>query len=299
MLDLASGTVKGSIEVAAHPDHIALSREFAYVRGQGTANISVIGLGEARQGRLHAVSVPIGQSLPADAPESINVAEVMAPAPEGDGLFVANAPDRTIYRYVEGLMVPAGSFSNYKRMARGLLVLDTSLSEQRPGLFAAPVSFPFGGEYDVIVKSARPAVTACFTVTIAGPSQRVSPAGTAPTVSVKLKGVTPVNQGVDRSVQLILSDSDGQPVSGVRDGVLLAIQLQSQWQRRVPIRGVGAGRYEAQLAFPESGDVELLLAVPSRGLEFTTGHLGHVNSSLKMSAAETKSDNKGVPHAGR
>ncbi|MCW5798936.1 MAG: hypothetical protein KIT40_10575 [Nitrospira sp.] len=299
LLDLASATVKGSIAVATKPDHIAFTREFAYVRGQGTANISVINLGEARQGRLQAVAVPIGQSPPQDAPESINIAGIMAAAPEGDGLYVANGPDRILYRYVEGLMVPAGSFSNYRRMARGLLVLDTSLFEQRPGLFAAPASFPFGGEYDVIVKSVRPTVTACFAVTVAGPLRRPHTAGVAKTVSVTLERVTSPNHGSDRSVHLRLSDRNGQPVDGVRDGVLLALQLQSRWQRRVPIHDRGAGQYEAHLIFPESGEVELLVAIPSQGVEFTAGHLGQVSASSNISAVEIKGENKGAPHAER
>lgn len=299
LVDLAIPVVKGSIDVTSKPDQIVFSREFAYVRGQGTANIHVINLHEARSGRLQSVSVPMGQYAPQDAPESINLANVMAPSPEGDGVVVANAPDRIIYRYAEGMMAPVGNFSNYKRLARGLLVLDSSLSEREPGLFVAPATFDFGGQFDVIVKSLRPAVTACFTVMIDGPPRQRTTTGIAHAISAKLGTVSRLRNDPESVISLLLTDPQQRPVSGVRDGVLLAVQQHGTWQRRVPVRELGEGRYEAHLTFPESGDVELLLTIPSHELGYMQGQLGRISLPVPIYQTTVDEGHIGAQHVVR
>lgn len=299
LIDLAMSAVKGSIDVASKPDHLTFSRKFAYVRGQETANISVINLHEARNGRLQSVFVPMGERAPQDAPEAINVASVMAPSPEGDGVVVANAPDRIIYRYAEGMMAPVGNFSNYKRLARALLILDSSLSEREPGLFVAPTTFDFGGPFDVIVKSLRPAVTACFTVTIDGLPRQKSSTGTAHAISAKLGTVSRVRNGPERVISLLLTDPQQRPVFGIRDGVLLAVQQHGTWQRRVPIRELGEGRYEAHLSFPEPGDFELLLTIPSHELGYTEGQLGRISLPVPTHPTTTVEGQTGAQHVVR
>ena len=299
LVDLAMSAVKGSIDVASKPDHITFSREFAYVRGQGTAHISVINLHEARSGRLQSVSVPMGQHAPQDAPESINVASVMAPSPEGDGVVVANAPDQIIYRYAEGMMAPAGNFSNYKRLARALLILDSSLSEQEPGKFIAPTTFDFGWQFDVIVKSLRPAVTACFTVTVDGLPRQKSTTGIAHAISAKLGTVSRLPHSPENVITLLLTDPQQHPVFGIRDGVLLAVQQHGTWQRRVPIRELGEGHYEAHLSFPEPGDFELLLTIPSHELGYTEGQLGRISIPAPTHPTTTAEGQTGAQHVVR
>ena len=296
LIDLAMSAVKGNIDVASKPDHITFSREFAYVRGQGTAHISVINLHEARKGRLQAVSVPMGQHAPQDAPESINVASVMAPSPEGDGVVVANAPDRIIYRYAEGMMAPVGNFSNYKRLARALLILDSSLSEREPGRFVVPTTFDFGGQFDVIVKSLRPAVTACFTVTVDGLPRQTSITSIARTISAKLGPISRLQNGPESAINLLLTDPQHHPVFGIRDGVLLAVQQHGTWQRRVPIRELGEGRYEARLSFPEPGEFELLLTIPSHELGYTEGQLGRISLPVPTHPTTAVESQTGTQH---
>lgn len=299
IVDLAMASVKGSIAVVTKPDQISFSKEFAYVRGQGSANVSAMNLQQARSGQLQVLSIPMGQRAPQDAPESIGVASMMAPAPEGNGVVVANAPDRILYRYAEGLMAPVGNFSNYKRMARALLVLDSSLSERGIGQFVAPTTFEFGGRFDVIVKTLHPAVTACFTVTVDGPTKRTVGADAIPTIAAKLGTISPVPGGDERAVMVMLTDAQHHPLIGITDAVLLAVQQHGLWQRRVAIRELGEGRYEAQLLFPESGDFELLITVPSHQLTFTEGHLGRVSLPETPRATTAVPPQTGARHAVR
>jgi YVTN family beta-propeller protein len=282
LIDLASATTKGEMEVAAKPDQISFSREFAYIRGQGTAKMSVLNLQQARTGRLQAVAVPMGQRAPEEAAQAINVASVVASAPEGNGVLVANAADAIIYRYAEGLMVPVGNFSNYKREARALMVLDDSLVEGEPGVFRAATQFPFGGRYDVIVKNLRPAVTLCFSVDVLGPDQATANKRIA-SLGIQLESTERVSDtrsgGLSdgqHAVRVVLTNTEKQPITDIADGVLLAMQVTSQWQSRAPLRHLGSGRYEAIMNFPPSGTLAFLLSVPSLDVGFATGRVGHL-----------------------
>jgi YVTN family beta-propeller protein len=274
LIDLASGTTKGEMEVAAKPDQISFSREFAYIRGQGTAKMSVLNLQQARTGRLQAVAVPMGQRAPEEAAAAINVASVVASAPEGNGVLVANAADAIIYRYAEGLMVPVGNFSNYKREARALMVLDNSLVESEPGVFEAATRFDAGGRYDVVVKNLRPAVTLCFAIDVPGRDARTVSTNIA-ALGIQLESTPRLTDGRN-AVRLLLTDANKQPITDIADGVLLAVQTTSQWQRRAPLRHLGDGRYEALVSFPEIGTLDLLLSVPSHDIGFATGRVGQV-----------------------
>ncbi len=273
LVDLAAAKVVAGLDVTAKPDQIIFTRDYAYVRGQGTATMSVINLEEARRGRLQAVSVQMGQSAPEMAADSINVASVMAPLPDGNGMVMANAPDQVIYQYTAGMMVPSGSFSNYQRKARGLLVLDSSLSERQPGTFTAPATFRSGGTFDVIVKTQQPAVTVCFALTIAGLSHDVQPERAA-AITATMEAVT--GDGGGRTIIVRLLDREARPKAGVTDAMLLAVQQHGQWQERVRVVEQEQGRYEARLMFPESGEFDLLLAAPSQNLGFAAGRLGRI-----------------------
>ena len=67
-----------------------------------------------------------------------------------------------LYFYTEGMMAPMGTFDNYKRIPRGLLVLDRSLEEVAPGVFRASVRVARGGRFDVPMLIDQPRITHCF-----------------------------------------------------------------------------------------------------------------------------------------
>lgn len=271
LLDLATPSVVARLAVPGRPDQIAFSREFAYLRSQATPNVQVLNLAQARSGRLQAVAVPMGRSSPADAPAALNVASVFAAAPEGNGMLVANPGDGSIYRYAEGMMVPVGSFSNYRRQARALRVLDTSLTERAPGRFEAQARIEHGGRYDVIVRNQRPAVTACFVVEARG-------GAAVPAVAVPpLPKVEAVRAGEGRNavVTFRMADADGHPVDlpAVR---VLAMQVRGTAQARAAAVSLGGGRYEARLSSLSAAEYELMVQAPSVELGYERGRLGRI-----------------------
>ncbi len=271
LLDLATPGVVARLAVPGRPDQIAFSREFAYLRSQATPNVQVLNLAQARGGRLQAVAVPMGRSSPADAPAAMNVASLFAPAPEGNGMLVANPGDGSIYRYAEGMMVPVGSFSNYRRQARALRVLDTSLAERAPGRFEVQARIEHGGRYDVVVRNLRPSVTACFVVEARGGA--AVPVVAAPPLP-KLEGVH-AGEGRSAVVTFRMADADGHPVDlpAVR---VLAMQVRGTAQSRAAAVSLGGGRYEARLSALGAAEYELMVQAPSVELGYERGRLGRM-----------------------
>ncbi|MBP6675021.1 MAG: YncE family protein [Vitreoscilla sp.] len=271
LLDLATGRVVAELASPGQPDQLAFSREFAYVRGQTTAKVQVINLAQAREGRLQAVAVPMGRASPAEAPQAINVAGVFAPAPEGNGMLVANPGDASIYRYAEGMMVPVGSFSNYRRQARALRVLDTSLAERAPGQFEAAVRVEQGGRYDLVVRNLRPAVTACFVVEAQGvaalPGVAMAP----------VPRLLSLRQGEPGEAVLAfeLRDATGQPVDAL-EAQVLAVQVRGTQQLRAPVQSLGQGRHIARLKGLQPGQFEWMVQDSALNIRYEHGRLGRL-----------------------
>lgn len=276
LIDLAMPRVIDTLKIAGKPDQIALSGGYAYVRSQGNTQIQVINLAQARLGKLQHASVPMGRGAPLDTPESINdAASVMAAAPEGNGMLLANAGDGYIYRYVEGMMAPIGSFSNYRRQARALMVLDESLNEREPGHHQATVRVPHSGRYDVIVRNLRPAITACFTVNAEGVATR------ATSIVVPTPQQVSIRALVDNRMAFEFSLLRGKrEVRNVRDAVVLGVQRNGLWQARSPAHPIAGGRYQAIFANVPAAEIEWLVQAPSQELGFEQGHVRGLHDEL-------------------
>ncbi|HEY0286709.1 MAG TPA: YncE family protein [Pseudomonas sp.] len=274
LIDLATARLVSELDIPGHPDHLSFSHDFAYVRSQGSADMRLINLAQARQGKLVDVSIPMGRGTAAQVPQSLNVASPMARAPEGNGMLVANPADGMLYRYVEGMMVPVGSFSNYRRQARGLMVLDSSLSERQPGRFEAATRIERTGRYDVVVRNLQPSITACFVLSLEGAPvtapHEVAPVPTLLSVSAE--------NGQVALIQFKLGGADRI----ANDVTLLAVQRQGTGQTRSQATYLGEGRYSATLRGLRPGRFELLVRAPALGTGFDHGRLGTLQWPLDL-----------------
>ena len=289
VLDLAAARVVAQTTVVGDPDSIAFTREFAYIRSQKSASVRLINLAQARKGQLDGLTVPIGRSAPSDLPETINVASVMAEAPEGNGIVMANPGDGTVYRYAEGMMAPIGSFSNYRRAARALLVLDSSLAEREPGRFEAATRIEHGGRYDVVVRNLRPDVTACFVVSLDGvPESERAHDAPKPRLQYQRAGA-----GNDWLIGFSIAGARGHAIDDA-DPTLLLVQSKGTWQRHVAARNLGAGRYEARIERVPHGEFEAMVAAPRSGLTFDQARLGRLQWPLPQRQADASLDAKEV-----
>ena len=106
--------------------------------GIESEKVHLLDLREARKGKLAPLDVQAGRQAPSAAPQELGVAPMIVATPEGNAVMIANAPDATLHYYQEGMMAPTGTFSNYRRMPRGILVLDRSLKELTPGCTRRP-----------------------------------------------------------------------------------------------------------------------------------------------------------------
>lgn len=272
VIDTTTDSVVATSPVVKEPDQVAFTGQFAYIRGLGSEKVSLIELGELRKGRLVPVEVQIGQSAPAALPDQVGVAEMMVPAPEGHGMMIASAPDKTIYYYMEGMMVPMGTFQTYQKAPRALMVLDRSLRETTPGTYSTTVHLAKdGGRFDVPVFIDHPRVVTCLQVTVTPSSE------TKPKSAEKQLAIAPLfleqvlTAGSSTPLQFRVTEVESkQPVDGLTDLQVLIFQPPGNWQHRSWARDLGKGLYEVYEQFPQEGQYRVMVRVPSWDLPFTS-----------------------------
>jgi hypothetical protein len=196
---------------------------------------------------------------------------MIVPTPEGNAVMIANAPDATLHYYQEGMMAPTGTFSNYRRMPRGILVLDRSLKEVAPGVYQATVTLPHSGRFDVPVLLDQPRVSHCFQVAVQ--ESAVSPTADPRPRPVRIQvrfGSDPVSAHVSAALWFDLLDADTQePITGLHDVQVLLFEPPGTWQQRRWAKEERAGRYVITQAFPHAGAYRVLVQSSSRHVRFS------------------------------
>lgn len=269
VIDTATNAVIGSTRVVKDPDQVTFTQRYAYIRGIESEKFSLIDLTDLRQGRPAPVEIQAGQHAPSTAPDQLGIADMIVPAPEGNTVMVANAPDQTLYFYQEGMMAPMGTFSNYKRMPRGLLILDRSLRETAPGVYSVPVTLTKGGRFDVPILLDQPRLSHCFQVTIAnGPNDQFPTHGPALTIEPLFQNHT-FAAGVPSSLRFKMTHPlTRQAVTNLTDVQVLFIEPPGTWQQRKVATHLGDGVYAVLERFPHPGQYTVMVQVPSQRLRY-------------------------------
>lgn len=269
VIDSAMDSVMASTRVVKEPDQIAFTQRYAYVRGIGSDGFSLIDLNELRKGQLVPVDIQAGRQPPSAEPREIGVANMIAPTPEGNSIVIANAPDRMLYFYQEGMMATMGALSNYKRMPRGIMLLDRSLTETASGVYSVPVRFARGGRYDVPVLIDQPRIATCFQITVLDAVGEKKSSSEAAIAVEALPGedIAP-RQNVSLRFRIVDSSSK-EAVTGLKDVQALVFEPPGLWQQRRPVKEVGEGIYALELVFPHAGSFKIMLSIPSRGISYT------------------------------
>jgi YVTN family beta-propeller protein len=272
ILDAATNSITGTTQVVKGPDQVTFSARYAYIRGTGSEKFSLIEISGAGKGNLSTVDVVAGREPASTLPDEIGVADMIQPTPEGNAAMIASTPDQMIYYYVEGMMAPMGTLSNYKRRPQALLLLDRSLSEIAPGVYSTPIKLPRAGRFDVPFLIDQPRLINCFQLEVAeSPDADKSPAGTTIAVEPLFKDREFKAQ---ESVPLrfrITDSSSNQPITGLDDVQVLVFEPPGVWQQRQFAREAkeaGAGIYEIMQAFPRRGSYNVMLRVSSRGTTY-------------------------------
>lgn len=270
VIDASTNEVIASGPVVKGPDQIAFTARFAYVRGTETEKFSLIDLNEIITKRtVVPVSIQAGRQAPSTLPQEIGVADMIQPTPEGNAVLIANAPDMMMYYYVEGMMAPMGSFQNYKRRPRALMLIDRSLAETARGLYSTSVKLTNAGRFDVPILIDQPRIVNCFELEVArSPGGELEKPRVAITIEPQFKDKQ-VKMGEPVALRFKIMDSaTGQPIEGLKDVQILAFEPPGVWQQRQWAKEVGGGLYEATQVFPRAGLYNILLRVDSRGARF-------------------------------
>ncbi|MDQ1590339.1 MAG: hypothetical protein QOG71_966 [Pyrinomonadaceae bacterium] len=270
VFDAATNKIVGGTSVVKSPDQVAFTNRYAYVRGTASEKFSLIELDKLGKDKVTAVDVQAGQRVPNDSPNDLGVAGMIVPTPEGNSVMIAHAPDAMIYFYVEGMMAPMGTLSNYKRRARGILLLDRSLTEIAPGTYATPVKLGRAGSFDVPILINENRIAHCFRADVGkSPNSQADEEKSTLVVTAAFAGQKFKSGGAGVPLRLKLTDSISKlPVTGLGDVQILVFEPPGVWQQRQWAKEVGAGEYEITQVFPRAGMYNVMVRVSSRGVTF-------------------------------
>lgn len=167
IIDLTNNQIVQTADVEDQPDAISFTDGLAYIRHRGSETILMIPLEAVGTPNtpVNVIDFPGGQN-PAGQTNYPTAAAGIVQAPGESAVLIANALDKMIYYYIEGMAAPMGSFSNYGREPRAVMVVDRSLQEIEKGVYQTTVQLRNPGNYDIAFFMNAPRLTHCFQIEV-------------------------------------------------------------------------------------------------------------------------------------
>jgi len=267
VLDLSREAVAHRLEVGSKPFQFAFTDTYAYVRHLGTAEVRLIPLAQLGfQETIGVQRVAFGDRAPADYPYP-TAASSITPTGEYGAVMAANPADRMVYYYMEGMIAPMGSYTTYGRVPKAVGIVDRSVRETEPGVYAARFRVPSNGEYDVAFLLDTPLIDHCFTfVAEADAELPTAAAGELELEFLNIRRDNPVGEPYPVRFKLTRV-TDGGAVTGLEDVTVIATRPPGTWQQRQRATPLGDGRYEVTIPADIPGIYYVTVAVPSLGLD--------------------------------
>ncbi len=265
IFDAATSAFVGTAVVGEVPDHALFTRQNLHVFSLGTASVTSIPISALGQlDTLPTIELSTGQLAPSSA-GVYSLAPAMVLTPDNSSLLIANAADRAVYFYMEGMVAPMGSFAE-KRQARAARTVNRAIRGQAPGVYGTNTSIPGPGVYDVAVKLDNPEIVHCFQVTVAEDPQLKAQRSKRVTVAYAADAARwqPGQAGTIR-FQLIEQGSQ-RPLSGVTDVNVRILRIPGAQVASLVARDAGEGFYEAEVSLPERGLYHVLIQSSSQNL---------------------------------
>lgn len=290
LFDVSSNKVKQLYHVGRTPDQLVFTTAYVYVRTRGSDNVTLIPLSDVgkNDGTAHFVA---GQSAPGDG--SITLADAIAPALDSTSAFVANAADRRIYFYQEGMAAPMFSMEGYGNTPKSAMVLDRSIHETAPGIYSIGVKLPKAASYDVPVFVDSPSISHCFNVAVeVNPLMKKAPQ--VPVALHPLKNDLQVRPGEPVEVTFRLLDAVTQkPRSGLLDVEVTILLAEALRQQHLEAESVGDGVYRFTFTPAKSGVYYAMVHIPSlrvkpNELPYMMVHALNQAESSKLNAPVTQ-----------
>lgn len=262
VIDVSSNEPVHDIAVKGQPYQVTFTRAFAYVRSLASERVTMVNLLS-----LGAGAKPIVQSFAAgDAPPraagDLPLADSIAPAQGEAAVLVVNPVDNSTYYYMEGMNAPMSNYKSMGAAARAVTVVDHSLKEIEPGVYASRVRLPAAGRYDVAFALNSPRLLHCFSAEAKPNPALASPTGAMVLEFLLREREVPVGKTVP--VRFRVQDAaSGKARTGLRDLRVLSFLVPGQHRSEVFAREVEPGVYEAPIAIPEHGAYSVHVASKS------------------------------------
>jgi YVTN family beta-propeller protein len=266
IFDVASNRLRHVVPVGPAPDQITFTSQFAYVRATGSEFVDMIKLADLAK-EAAVTHFPAGEKAPGNS-TARSSANAIVSAPEEGAVLVANPADKMIYYYTEGMAAPMGSFQNYRRDPKALLVLDNSLVETDRGVYSTAVKLPLAGDYDVAFLLEAPRVVNCFHMKVVeDPNQ---PAQTELTLKIEpLWKEAPIRAGNSSTLRFKATVSGPTHANEkLEDLGVLIFLAPGTWQHRGVAKPLGGGVYEVNFVPPQPGIYYVYFQSPSLDLRF-------------------------------
>ena len=265
VFDLTSNKVIHSLPVGPGADQLTFTTQFAYVRSSGSEFVNMIKLADlSKEAALSRF--PAGQKAPKES-ASYSPANAIVPAPEEGAVIVANPADKMIYYYTEGMAAPMGSFQNYRRVPKALLVLDNGLRETARGVYSTTIRIDSPGFYDAVFLLDSPRTVHCFDFRVEDDPSRPKPTRPSLVVQQLTSEIPVVGESYNLRFRLIETTSgEGKVYPDVHVLVYLAPGL---WQDRLPAKSLGDGVYEINFVPPKPGVYYVHFRIPSLEVPFS------------------------------
>jgi hypothetical protein len=161
----------------------------------------------------------------------------------------------------------SSNYRVYGSTPRAVTVVDRSLKEVEPGVYAGTVKIPVAGKYDVAFMLESPKLLHCFSA-----EAKANPliAKNTDPVTVKFERQQRTAQaGETMALRFKLIDpANGNAKTGVRDASVMYFLAPGMHRTEVPVKEIGDGMYEVQLRLSSSGAYYVYVGVPSMKLGY-------------------------------
>lgn len=267
VLDTASNALVQDVPIAAQPYQITYSKTFAFVRALGSERVSMINLSTLGKGKTATVqSFAAGESAPKLAGDLV-IAESVATAVNEGTVFVVNPADGTTYYYMEGMNSPSSNYRVQGSYPRAVTVVDRSLKEVEPGVYAGRVRMPVAGKYDVAFMLDSPKLLHCFSLQAQANPQL--PRTLDPLAVEFDERARQATAGGPLALRFKLLDpATRQAKAGIRDARVMYFLAPGRGRSEVPVKEIGGGVYEAEVQLAQPGAYYVYIGVPSLALGY-------------------------------
>ncbi len=267
VIDAASNTLVHTLAVSGQPYQVIFSQAFAYVRALGSERVTMINLSSLGEGKSPIVqgftAGNVAPKLAGDLPLADSIASTSSEA----AMLIVNPADNTTYFYMEGMNAPASNYKVYGASARAVTVVDRSLREIEPGLYASKVKIPAAGRYDVAFLLETPQMLHCFSA-VAEPNPLIRHDLAALAIEY-LQDERRVTAGTTIPLRFKLVDPlTGRPATSLKDVRVMFFRAPGLDRTEVAAAEEGEGVYQAPLPIQYPGAYYVHVGVRSRQLEY-------------------------------